>query len=440
MKKILLVLALFASIQIANAQFETGGKSPKEAATAYKNTKAATEDAKAGAKSVTWIKYGNACLDAYDVQVVKAWPGASKDEVKLYMNEEPTETVEWTVAGAPGIKATYEKAYLYFDGNNQLRVIVPKEPIVENALENALVAFKTAQGLDNGKKIKDITAGIQGVHDRSINYAYDFYTIGDLENCYKIFKLAYDASITEPYAKTDTSSLFDAANIALACKKTDEAETMYKECVEKYNFYGEDGEIYAKLAVIQTEKGDKESAIKILEDGFTKYPESQSILLSLINRYIEGKKDPARLFEMINIAKKNDPTNASLWYVEGNIKKELGDDEGAIASYNKSSEINPAFEYGYIGIGQTYYDKAIKIQEAAQNEMDDAKYMALVKEFEDALKSCITYFEKGFELTTYNDVKVGICEYIKNASFRFREEEPYKSIYEKYNSYYEQNR
>ena len=436
----MLALALFASVQIANAQYESAGKGPKEAKAALKNAEADTQDEKQGAKFTTWLRYGNACLDAYDVQVVKAWPGASRDEVRLYMNEEPSAVEDFTVAGTSGQKATYKDAIIYFDSNNQVRVIEPINPVADRPLFKALDAFSKAYQLDDKKKkTKDITNGINGVHDRSVNYAYDLYQIGNMEDCYKYFKLAYDASLTEPCNVADTSSLYNAGNIAVACKEYDFAAEMYKLCVEKYGYYGDEGEIYTKLAAISDSKGDKEQAVKLLEEGFSKFPESQSILLNLINYYVENKQDPNKLFALLDQAKQNDPNNASLYYVEGNIKKELGDMEGAIAAYKKSNEVNPNFEYGYIGIGQTYYDKAIEIQEQAANEMDDAKYMALVKEFEDCLKSCIVYFEKGFEVTTNEKVKVGICEYIKNASFRFREEEEYKAIYEKYNAYYEEH-
>lgn len=441
MKKIMLALALLASVQVANAQYESVGKSPKEAKAAFNSAEEATKDAKQSTKAATWIKFGSTCLDAYDVQVVKAWPGASKDEVRLYMNEEPSAVEDFSVAGTAGQKATYKDAVIYFDSDNKVRVIVPVKPVADRPLFKALDAFSKAYQLDDKKKkTKDITNGITGVHDRSVNYAYDLYQIGELEDCYKYFKLAYDASVTEPCNTADTSSLYNAGSIAVASQNYDVATELYKICIDKYGYYGEDGEIFVKMAAMSDKKGDKENARKILEEGFIKFPESQGILLGLINYYIENHEDTGKIFTMLDQAKQNEPNNASLYYVEGNIKKELGDMEGAIAAYNKSTEVNPNFEYGYIGIGQTYYDKAIEIQEAAQTEMDDAKYMALVKEFESSLKECIGYFEKGFEVTKNDKVKVGICEYIKNASFRFRDDEQYKNIYEKYNTYYEEHK
>ena len=140
-----------------------------------------------------------------------------------------------------------------------------------------------------------------------------------------------------------------------------------------------------------------------------------------------------RLFTLLDNAKANEPNNASLYYVEGNIYKETGDEEKAIESYRKCADINPEYEYGYIGEGILLYNRAVDIQEKAQSEMDDTKYAALVTDFEKALKGCIEPFEKAFEITKDNEVKTSIAEYLKNACYRFREEgQDYADKYQKY--------
>ena len=153
--------------------------------------------------------------------------------------------------------------------------------------------------------------------------------------------------------------------------------------------------------------------------GFTKYPQSQSILIGLINYYLESNKDTDRLFVLIDEAKKNEPDNASLYYVEGNIYNELGDKESAMKSYYKCAEINPDYEYGYIGAGVMFYNMAIEILDKAQNEFDDAKYNALLNECEEVLTKALDPFEKAFNVTKDETLKVNIAEYLKNIYYRF---------------------
>ena len=86
-----------------------------------------------------------------------------------------------------------------------------------------------------------------------------------------------------------------------------------------------------------------------------------------------------------------------------------------------------------------FYNRAADIQDLAQNEMDDNKYMALVQDFEKALKSCIEPFEKAFNVTKDNGIKTSIAEYLKNAYYRFRDEDPkYQAGYDKFNGFLNQ--
>ena len=65
--------------------------------------------------------------------------------------------------------------------------------------------------------------------------------------------------------------------------------------------------------------------------------------------------------------------------------------------------------------------------------MDDNKYMELVQQFEKALKGCIAPFEKAYEISKDEGIKSSIAEYLKNAFYRFRDEDPkFMAGYEKY--------
>ena len=87
-----------------------------------------------------------------------------------------------------------------------------------------------------------------------------------------------------------------------------------------------------------------------------------------------------------------------------------------------------------IGIGILYYNQAIDLQEKAQAELDDTKYMALVSEFETALRNAIEPFESAYNVSKVNEIKVNIAEYLKNIYYRFREESAdFMAKYEKYN-------
>jgi tetratricopeptide (TPR) repeat protein len=255
----------------------------------------------------------------------------------------------------------------------------------------------------------------------------------DYAKASELFGKAAEASVTEPYNKVDTTALYNAGFTAWMIKDYPRAEEYFNKCVEA-GYYYEGGEVFAKLADIYNNTERKDAARDILENGFAKFPQSQSILIGLINYYLDSKQSPDRLFELIGEAKKNEPNNASLYYVEGNIYNELGQKDKAVESYYKCAEIDPNYEFGFIGAGILYYNQALEIQDKAAAELDNAKYEALVVEFENSLLSALEPFEKAFELCKDNGIKVNIAEYLKNIYYRFSSKETkYEEGYKKYN-------
>ena len=242
-----------------------------------------------------------------------------------------------------------------------------------------------------------------------------------------------EAAATEPNNKVDSLAIYNAGFTAELCGDYERVAEFFKKALDIA--YYEDGETYAKLANACLNLKDTLTAKTVYEEGFEKFPESQSILIGLINYYIQSGDNPEQLFVLLDKAKANEPDNASLYYVEGDIHNKLGNKEKAVEAYRKSTEINPEYEFGYIGIGILYYNEAIEIQDLAAREMDDAKYMALVEEFETALKNAIEPFESAFAVTKDKEIKVNIAEYLKNIYYRFRDENPqYMEAYNKYDT------
>ena len=431
MRKILIALALIASVQIASAQ----SKSPAEAKKAVEAAELAAQNPKKAVKPATWLKVADAYVKAYDAPTGSVVAGATKQELMFMMgNEKPTSTEEVVIGGQPYTKEVYANKDLYFNANGQLAIIDVTQPVYEDALAKAIEAYKKAAEVDPAlSKGKDIRAGLELISGKYINDAYNCYQFGDYAEASVLFEKAADAMETAPLNKMDTTAIYNAGFTAWISKDYSRAQKFFEKCLAN-NYYYEGGEVFAKLADVYTNLGQKDAARDVLEKGFTTYPQSQSILIGLINYYLESGQNTDRLFVLINEAKKNEPDNASLYYVEGNIYKELGKTEDAVKAYYKCADINPDYEFGYIGVGILYYNQAIELQEKAANEFDDKKYEALVAEFNTALKNAIEPFEKAFEVSKDNSIKVNVAEYLKNIYYRFSSEsQEYMDGYKKYN-------
>ncbi len=433
MKKIFLTLALLASLTVANAQ--QGVKSPEAAKKAVEKAIEKTENPKQAAKPDAWIKLGKAYLDAYTAPMGSAWIGAPRADLALILGDDKPSSEEWVnLSGADYIKAVFETRNYYYNANEILQLIEVTKPVYEDVLERALSAYRQAASLDaNGKKAKDLKLAFQTLDTKFTDEAYTAYTLGNLEKASYYFEKAVEASEQQPYAAVDTNAVYNTALTSYILNNYDKAKEYYGKSLE-LGYYGDEGDAYAKLADIASKEGDKDQCRAYLEEAFQKFPQSQSVLVGLINFYMNSGEDTDRLFELVNAAKQNEPDNASLYYVEGNINLQLGRENEAIAAYSKCSEINPDYEFGYIGIGQLYYNKAVAIQEEATNELDDRKYEALVEQFEVALKNCIEPFETAYAVTTDPNIKVAVAEYLRNACYRFSSDSAYEAKYQKYNA------
>ncbi len=442
MKKILIALAMLAAVQVADAQV----KSPDAAAKAVTKAEAAAKDPKKATKVATWTKLAQSYMDAYNAPAGNAWVGASKQELMLLMGaEKPIRTEDVVLADTPYVKEVYANKEFYFGQNGVLSIIVVTKPVVEDALAKALEAYKQAHAVDvKLTKTKDIKTALSLINQKYTTDAYTAYQFGDLAGASKLFAKAAEAAATEPLAQLDTNSIYNAGFTAWLAKDYETAKKYFEECLS-HEYYYENGEVYSKLSDIYSNLGDAEKSVKALEEGFTKFPQSQSILIGLINYYLSNNENPERLFELIALAKKNEPDNASLYYVEGNIYAELRKadsekakeyEDKAAASYDLCSSINPAYEFGHIGKGVLYYNIAIELQEKASDPTLSYKaWEQMNKLFAEYLKKAVEPFETAYNISKDDTLKVNIANFLKEIYYRFYDEGPeWKAGYDKYNT------
>ena len=136
---------------------------------------------------------------------------------------------------------------------------------------------------------------------------------------------SYDNPIVN---KIDSLNTYYTALFSAATGNNEQAKDYYNKCLDM-KFYQE-GSTYSNMAEIYKAEGSVEKAKEMLEKGFVQFPQSQPILVSLINLYIETNDDPNKLFDLLHKAQENEPNNASLYYVEGDVHKKLGNKEQAI--------------------------------------------------------------------------------------------------------------
>lgn len=426
MKKLFISLAVvLMCVAQLNAQSKEAQKALKDLA------KAKELVAKKGNKAESWLKLGDAYRNCYEAPINGLSINANELQTKILLKDQTILSSEQKEVGkAVMVVNTYADKELYFDQMGNLRAWkILKPTIEEDALQEALKAYTKASEMNISKR--DLEQSVKLVSNDYWNMAMSANILNDFKGATDGFENTY--RVSRLIGMVDTASLSYAAIMATLSKQYQRAVDLSTECI---NLGYEDGNLYAMLAENYKELGQADKAKEYLEKGFIKFPNSQEILVSLINSYLDSKESPEKILDLVHSAQANEPNNASLYYSEGNIYRELKQFDKAIELFRKASEVDPKYFYAPYAEGDTYYSMALDLQDKASNEMDNDKYNKLNDELTECLKKAINPFTKAFEITEDPELKVICAEYLRNIFFRFQSDSPeYASLYEKYNNY-----
>jgi len=443
MKKIFLFVLASSISMMTMAQAPLGGgtnasevKAVVDAKKALDKAVAASQNSGKAAKAGTWTALSDAYVKAYDAPAQNILAGSPMSDVNMFLKGQKATGIS-KKTGAEGTEyevVSYDNKDLYYrDGILEFWVVT--KPVVDNALGKAYEALEKAYSLDpKAANNKSYTEKANTIQEDIYSEAVNVYLAGNAASASALFEQAAEVSAGKILNSFDSMSVYNSALMANMAGNSAKAIEKYKLCLDK-GFYN-DGTVFSNLAELYKAAGDAETAQKTLETGFEQFPNSQAILVGLINHYLETNTEPDKLFTLLHNAQKNDPNNASLFYVEGDAYKKLGDYDKALELYAKSSEVDPKYLFGVLNTGILYYDRAVEIQEKASLELDDAKYAKMVEELNSYLEKAIDPFEKSFTMTEDNQIKSAIADYLKNIYYRFRDRSAdFQAAYDKYNNF-----
>lgn len=413
MKKLLLALAVACLTQVAFAQ-----KSDADMQKAVEKAVAASLDAKKSAKAATWVNLGKAYLTAYTNPTSGLAQGVDRATWDLMSKEKPSGEEAVTINGAPYTKLTYSHTDVYFNAGGQLEFAVVTKPSVEgDLLAEAAKAYVKAFEL--GAKEKDVDDKLTEIVNHYNSAAYSAYTLGDMAKASKLFKGAADVAFMAPCTASGDDSAFNAALTAVSVQDYDTALKYYNICLN--HNYGDNGDVHARLGDVYGAIGQAGKQKAILEEGFAKYPENQAIIIGLINYAENNGEDPNYVLSLLDKAKENDPNNASIYGVQGNILSEMKRYDEAEDAFRTAIEKDPTYHYALYAWGKMWYERAVEFQVAADElplTAPQREYDAIIKNRDEAVSKCIEPLEKCFNESTEVDYKVACAEYLRRAYYQ----------------------
>ena len=434
MKQILLTVAMLAVAVAAGAQ------NKNQLLSSIEKAEAATQNEKKASNPNTWIKYGDALYKAYEAMVSPDYRvGWSATEVAMFNTQQPLSNEQKEINGVQYYIEHYAVRDLYYNLNTQaLDAIIITQPISDdNLLAEARDAYLKAAELDaKGSKTKVLTEKLMNVQGRFVEYASGNYALGNYEVAAENFENSLSCVDNPVINKVDTMMVYNTGLMYNAIGDNDKAKEYYTQCIDLG--YDANGEISSSLAAILMAEGDTEGAKACLNAAFQKYPASQSVLVALINLYIESNDDPQKILDLIHAAQANEPTNPTLVYAEGNVYFNTGDFEKAIEYYNRSYEMDSTYVYGIYAVGNAYFEMAVDVQDEMDKlDLRDVEgYEKLLSEFEQDLMNAIDPLETAFAMTDDQDVKIASASALKQIYFRFRDKDPkYADGYAKYEAF-----
>jgi len=224
----------------------------------------------------------------------------------------------------------------------------------------------------------------------------------------------------------DTVIIFNAGLAAYNAQKYDKAIEYYKKAAT-YKYSG--ARTFQLISSSYMQKKDTVGALAILKEGLAEYPGNGTILVEVINIYLNANKVDEAL-KYLDIAISQDPKNASYFFAKGTLYDKLLKPDEATECYLKAIEYKEDYFDAYYNLGALYYNKGVKQIDVANtvpsNQPD--KYEVEKAKADLEFNKAIPYMEKAHAI---NPTDKFTMESLKTLYYRLKMLDKHAEIVEK---------
>lgn len=291
-------------------------------------------------------------------------------------------------------KAWYYRARIYhaiFETTN-----AKFDALKPGSLLEAKKSYEKTMELDTKNEYKDdIMQRMEILASQSLNTGVENFRNSKFDEALKMFQSS--AEINKKYFnRVDTLAIYNAG---LTADKLGDATTAINnfKLLTDANYGG--AKLYSLMVNMYLDQKDTANALLTINQGRQKFPDDGTLITQGLNIYLSSGRDK-EAYTQNEEAIKNDPNNAVLQYIKGNLADKLGKKEEAVAAYKKCLELKPDYFDAAYNLGAMYFNEGAEMANKANSipASKVAEYDAAKKKFEAKFKEALPFLEKAYQL------------------------------------------
>jgi tetratricopeptide (TPR) repeat protein len=253
-----------------------------------------------------------------------------------------------------------------------------------NAFNVAMEAFKKCEEIDKGKTNYFITdeTGLP-ILDNMVkaSYATAYYNASVQQLQEEKNYAGSFASIKKAVTLYPDTSILYVAGVFIA-PQAEENDQAVEWCQEYIKKGGTSSDAYvAMFGIYRDKKKDNAKALEVIKEARVKFPDNTEFPKYELNIYLSEKKyTEARAF--IEEDLKRNPNDTESMYLLGRLQVELGDTQGAKATFEKALSLDPNYFDALAGLTDLYWKDAKAIKDQMANLGNSKEDMAKMKQLD----------------------------------------------------------
>ena len=382
------------------------------------------KDEKKSKKARIWFKRGELFQDINDVNTEFARLGMGTNEAELLMGQ-PNEVRTIEEEGTKKEVYVYDRVNLIFE-NSALFDYEETEVIHPDPLPEALAAYQKALELDDrGRYDSRIRDNLERLKIQFEEKAVMGFNQNNYDKSLEAFENILEISDTRLFEEQiDTIIYYNAALAARNAGDHEKAIEFFRKAID-LGYGGSDAYYLLKTEYIAV--NDSNGALKVLQEGYEKYPDTTLILIELVNYYLTSG-DTEEGLKYLELAEQKEANNPDIYFAQGTLFEKIGDKEKAMEMYNKAIEINPEYFNAYFNKGALYYNNAVELYEQA-NQIEELEAYNKAKAIADEeLRKAIAPLEKAYEIKPNERATL---ETLQTIYYRLQMEDKYEEVKKK---------